>query len=625
VRASDEAIMNRKKRNGWAFRPLAQAILILTIFLQSCVWVGTTRNTDGVVTRVLITENGHPQATIIIARNAGLVPCFAAQELQYHIKKITGAILPIAADDIPINGSRILIGESAATRALGLARDIFKPQEYLIRFMPNTIVLIGRDKVDTAQISVRSGKSLGPPDMFDEQGTCYAVYDFLERFCGVRWFAPTALGLIFQEKKTLEIEGTDIRRSPVFKFRQGPHLPVYGFLKTLWNNPTQEEVRLYACRMRLGGEAYTANHSFNGYYDRFWMRNPINPELFVEEHQDWFAQGYPDKPPQMCYTNPGFIKQVIKDARDYFNGKGAKQGARAAGDFFALVPMDEGPRWCKCPTCQAKLMNGSGSDYIFGFANEVAREIGKSHPDKYLSTLAYAAYADYPQNTRLEPNLSVQLCLYVRNWWDTAMMHSDMLLYRSWTTKEQGRPIYLWLYYCFPEEIAINRKFNCFPGFFAHTIDRMFKRFAHDSIRGVFLNNLGEYLDNYLTLKYLDDPDRNIDQVIDEFHRLYYGASAEPMKKIYLRIEEIYNNADNYLGYIQREPKTYQQTDEMAWGYLGTEVRMAELGKLMADAKALASTDAEKQRVALFEKGIWDYMVEGRKQWLGKKVEKKIH
>jgi hypothetical protein len=45
---------------------------------------------------------------------------------------------------------------------------------------------------------------------------------------------------------------------------------------------------------------------------------------------------------------------------------------------------------------------------------------------------------------------------------------------------------------------------------------------------------------------------------------------------------------------------------------------MAEWGRLMAEAKGLAKTDAEQKRVALFEKTFWEYMVEGRKQYLAR-------
>jgi hypothetical protein len=156
---------------------------------------------------------------------------------------------------------------------------------------------------------------------------------------------------------------------------------------------------------------------------------------------------------------------------------------------------------------------------------------------------------------------------------------------------------------------------HCFPGFFAHTVDRQFKMFAHDHIRGVFLNNLGDYLDTYITFRLLDDPSQDVDKLIDEFHRLYYGAASEPMKKLYLYIEKTFSDSANYPESIRKGNRHEHQTEEPAWRYLGTPERMAEMGKLMEQAERLARTDMEKKRVALFRQGVWGYMVEGRRMW----------
>jgi len=43
---------------------------------------------------------------------------------------------------------------------------------------------------------------------------------------------------------------------------------------------------------------------------------------------------------------------------------------------------------------------------------------------------------------------------------------------------------------------------------------------------------------------------------------------------------------------------------------------MEQLGWLMEQARAAAKTDIEKQRVALFDKGVWQYMQAGRKAYL---------
>ena len=578
--------------------------------------------------QVCLVRGGEPRADIVVAARPTRAAQLAAAELQYHVRKMTGATLPIVTDaaarTAPAGRARVLVGESQATRTLHLRSADFRHQEYLIRFLTDTVVLIGRDREDFGTIDY--GKRTGLADVFDDQATCYATYDFLERFCGVRWYAPMEVGLVCPRTADLIVGGGDVRRSPALPHRHGSYKPVYGLLKQIWNNPSREDLVLFWRRMRLGGQAYSANHSFYGYYDRFWKRNPKAPERFEAAHGEYFAKGYEGKPPQMCFTNEGFIRQVVRDARDYFDGKKRRQGAFAAGDFFALVPQDNS-FWCKCPTCRAEMnpptpsatfANDTASDYFFRFANRVAREVRKSHPTKWLAALAYSSYTGHPRRVKLEPNISVQFCMHVRNWWAPATERRDMRLFHDWIEKERGRPFYLWLYYCFPEEIAINNKFHCFPGFFAHTVDRQFKMFARDGVKGFFMNNLGDYLDTYVTFKLADDPSQDVDRLIDEFHRLYYGPAAEPMKKLYLGIEATYMNPRNYPPDIAEGRVGGHQTPELAWKFLGTAKRMAGWGRLMGQAKALARTDLQKRRVGLFERTFWDYMVAGRKQYLAR-------
>ena len=44
---------------------------------------------------ITLLRDGQPAATIVIAQTVSHIPWFAATELQYHIKTITGATLPV--------------------------------------------------------------------------------------------------------------------------------------------------------------------------------------------------------------------------------------------------------------------------------------------------------------------------------------------------------------------------------------------------------------------------------------------------------------------------------------------------------------------------------------------------
>jgi hypothetical protein len=506
------------------------------------------------------------------------------------------------------------------------------PQEYLIRCQPGTLVVLGRDKRDQGKLDYADAKTF--PDLFDEQGTCYAVYDFLERYCDVRWYLPTELGLVCPKAATLTLNVADIRRRPQMKYRwltQSPFPPDLCGDTVEGSEPPailpQREQALFYHRHRLGGEQYQGNHSFYGYYERF-----------LSTHPDWFAKGYSGRPPQMCYTNPGFIKQVIQDARDYFDGKPAQPGAIAQGDFFALVPMD-GAAWCQCADCKAMLdrsakrakkeeqfSNDSASEYIFSFINAVAKEIGKSHPKKWLAALAYSDYAYPPATCKLEPNVSVQMCLHARNVHDRDLQENDARMLAAWVADSKQRPKYLWLYYCFPSLAATRpaisgdeQQWRCFPGFFAHSIPSQIKTYLDAGVQGIFYepsyladgkaqSPLLDQVEFYVTWKLADDPQRDGNKLIDEFFVRYYGAAAGPMRTIYDLIEKTY-----------AQPGPSHQTEQYAWTKLGTEPIMLQLGHLMDGAKKAAQTDVEKQRVALFDKGVWQYMLAGRKAYLGRK------
>ena len=531
-----------------------------------------------VAAQVVLTRERGPVATIVLAAEPTRSAQFAAAELQYHVQKITGATLPIASEDTEVKGARILVGESKAEAALGVRSADLKSQEYLIRCGPNAIVLMGRDKDDRGKMDYNDAQTF--PDFDVEQGTCYAVYDFLEKFCDVRWYLPTELGIVHPTTDTLIVKGRNIRRSPAMRWRSqsvGYQIPADLCGDNIkGKEPTPvlpwREQMLWWHRLRLGGEAYSLNHSFYGYYDRF-----------LKDHPNWFAQGYTGKPPQLCFTHPELIQQAVQGARGFFDGKGSKAGAQAAGNYFGLVPMDNGA-WCKCDRCRplwldqsvrapGQFTNDKASDYVFGFANAVAREVQNTRPDRWLAVLAYADYAYPPSKEKMEPNVSVQMCFHARNIESPSLQENDLRVLQAWVADSKERPKYLWLYYCFPSLVATQQQFRCFPGFFAHTVVKKMALYHQAGVRGIYyepsyLADMRrsvrlDQLECYLTWKPADDPKLNGDRLIDEFFARYYGAAAKPMREFYCKVEEIYANPNNY-------PKDWKshQTEKVAWGYL---------------------------------------------------------
>ena len=201
---------------------------------------------------------------------------------------------------------------------------------------------------------------------------------------------------------------------------------------------------------------------------------------------------------------------------------------------------------------------------------------------------------------------------------DRRSYEHEVELLKQWRQEYPGRTLYLWLYYTFPVEIAVNGSFHCFPGFFVHAIGEQFALFRQHDYRGAFHCGYGQEVEAYVTYRLMDDATLSTDSLLEEYFTRLYGPAAGPLRKFYETVEQAYGNPANYpeaiaAGKIEGH---HHQTEEVAWAYLGNAKRMETLARLMEEAKAAAHTAEQKQRVALFEMGTWDYMTTGRKQYL---------
>jgi len=611
-----------------------------------------------------LVKDGTPAASIVIAKDATRAARFAAFELQHHLHLITRAQVPIVTDEVEVPGVRILVGESAATKALGLTGDDFDHQEYLIRFLPDTIVLMGcdednRERVDYDYRTNASARSTWP-DVYDEQGTMYAVYDFLEKYCDTYWINPTDYGTVHPNKKTLTVTGSELRRKPFMLYRGGGpvarqgaaagYYDRYQYGGGLWRPDTPEAKaymndafpvesalarddrtftslvgarnQLFQLRMKAGGDNRPCNHSFTHFYERFWYKDHKN---FVAYHPEYFAQGYGgEKPPQLCFSNPATVNQIVEEIRDYFDHGGHRQRmsmVRSPGytwgkNFYALEPMDNSS-FCRCDTCTAQYemdreRPSQHSTYWFTFVNKVAREIKKSHPDKTLTTLAYMTHEGLPTDITVEDNVAVYFCISNnRNPATNAEgLKAQLARLQQWRDAQLETDIYLWHYHAFPLQIADNGKFFCFPGFFAHELKKQFDYYRKLNVRGIFHCGFNGEVENYLTYKLMDDPSLDVDKLLEKYFAAYGGAK-EPMKKWYDLAESRYS--DPSLMPIGPDGKPYRghQTVQIAWDVMGTGEVMDKLGELMKTASQKARGDA-RHLVKLWDDAVWSYMEKGR-------------
>lgn len=594
-----------------------------------CAWLFHTlalaQNARSAGERIRLTEAGRPLASILISASAGASPNLAALELQHCFSKISGATLPIRVLDRPFSGIRLQLEGSVLPEAqwqvtaesLNLDR-----YEYVIEFSREGVLLLGHDASGSTGVEIDYARATGQtnapakvrlPGMFDDQGTLRAAYDFLERFCGVRFYGPKADSVVFSRGAMIEIAGVNVRRQPAIRHASGSQTYDWPILRGQYGDPSADELALYSRRLRWGGIPWYTNHTLHGYPKRFPRAQ--FPELYADSDR-------------LCYSSVALARRVAQDAGDYFDGRPVP-GLELPKDshYYPVVPEDSA-RFCQCLPCRSLLdagktnvtrsiqgvemfNDGRASRLWFTFVNRIAVELKRTHPDKYLSTLAYENYYWHPK-IGVESNVAVAPCLAVRCHWNLTYRTNELTHYQAWI--EDRRPTFLWNYYCFPEEPAVINNWHCWPGFMIHYEAEMIRRYARDGVLGVFLCGIGEQVDYYLTLKLYDDPAQDVDALLEEFFGRYFGEAARPMKRFYTLIEETYSTPENW-----PQDGGFHQTEALAWGTLGTEARMETLNACMDEAAVLAVDPVIKTRVARWRRGVWEYMVSGREAYLRKR------
>ena len=581
---------------------------------------------------VCISSGGHARARIVVADKADKAARFAAAELKWHLNRITGASFEVVAESEADKGDGLLpicVGPSSVAKVV---RGDFAPQEWLVDVSAGRIVLAGRDKPDQGAFTLvhESPEGVvgkGWPGFYDEQGTMYAVYDFLERDCGVVWADAEDDGTFIPSKPDLSVAETRRRERPFISFRGGsatfPARFDNSFFK--WGTPKFGEYRrlayahpksclqqntLFLLRHRAGGRLANANHSFYHYYDKYWREGSKN---FIRKWPEIFAKGYPGKePPQMCYSSPEFIDLVVRDIRAYFD-QDPETGKFGWGpDNYCLEGMDNSS-FCLCDRCRPQYEpersadNGAESTYWFRFVKAVADEIAKTHPGKQISTLAYHSHEALPHGVKLPKNVVVYFCLYANRMPYAKVFVDQMDRIRRWREAYPDQPMALWLYNTFPKENANNAGFDFYPAFFADDAYAQYQFFKRHDIRaGIFQCGLNGAVDTYMQLRWMINPDLTPDAMLDEYFSVY-GRPGRHLKEFYRRVAARYCDKSRY-------PKggVMHQSAQMAWGSLGTQDLMDELAEIMKRAEAAAETPVEKRRLAVWRFGVWDFMRGGR-------------
>ncbi|MBP5300652.1 MAG: DUF4838 domain-containing protein [Victivallales bacterium] len=524
---------------------------------------------------------------------------FAARELGEYLEKITGAVIFNEIGLADRFTGAIVVGYGPLARKYGLTLEGLKPDGFRIVTKGKFLFIYGVDRqVDrpvlagvTHMAKIHSYDWRNDISAFGECGTLYGVYYFLREYCGVRWFAPGELGEVCPKQTDLVIPEIDITVNPDFEYRiTGLGLFNYNHDSSRWYH-----------RAGFGApRPVEINHSF-------YLMNK-----YQKEHPEWFAllkDGRRDfnvtceGRGSLCLSNPELLQAYIQEARSYFDHHPEQE-------IFCVMPNDWFNQICECPECQAqadydKPIYGQFSNYVWNFVNEVAKEVKKTHPDKFIGCCAYNSYMMIPDRVELEDNIAVMQtkALYYR-FDDFYRWRNDELAY-DWAKKTKR--FYIWDYYCWD---STQPHLTGLPIAFAHWLSTDLCNLK-GTTRGFFFCGdekppfyqfpvpAHNSFMQYLTGRLLWDSSLDVDALIDDYCEKYFGPAAAPMKCYWTRAEELWCNMD---------VKKRGPADNLN-GTLYTPEVLRELAGYLEQAAALAPVDSDyAKRVQEIQKVFLPYM-----------------
>ncbi len=349
---------------------------------------------------------------------------FAAEELKKYLCAMLDVTVTLADDTARPAGPAFLIGgpERNAQSAKYLFPDAFRatvpgPEGMLIRALDeNTVLLAGS--------SWHEGEC--------ERGTIFAVYEFLERYCGcilAAYSHPEAdAGEIVPRRKSLDLAGIDYckphadrpYRTAIVQYEdaagnpdRGLNIPFFDWLVKNRYNRILTWTSIYEYFKKTGklaefdkrGIRFTVGHHESSRLFLPAQGNEYFPEHYYETHPEYYK--LQSDGTRFCNTdhwgqwvycsrNKDVIEAVAQNIIQWIYDN-------PMVDVLALWPNDGLFEQCTCPDC-AKYSKTENYCY---FINSVAKIVNKVHPHLRFDMLIYIDLWECPDGLQLEPSILV--------------------------------------------------------------------------------------------------------------------------------------------------------------------------------------------------------------------------
>jgi len=355
------------------------------------------------------------------------------------------------------------------------------------------------------------------------RGTLYGVYEFFERYLGVRWLDPEVTHI---PEPPDALPTIDYCYVPQIIRRQGTYSRGWGGS----GFPEFEQVHRISEHPKFGMFVHTSFsvlppdkyfHDYPEYYSEIGGERvaPVGVESY---DLGLMLTKHPDKMTQLCYSNPKVAEAIVNELVP-------RMRARPNARIWSVSQMD----WdghCQCAQCRAideRERSPMGS--LLTCINRVADAIKEAFPENYIETLAYQYTRKAPRHLKPRENVIISLCSIECDMSRPLTdRRSDVnrAFYRDLKAWSKIAPnLYFWDY---PDSCAYGQ----FPFPNLHVLGPNMRLFADHGFTGAFLcggtqprEQFGA-LRGYILAKLMWNPYLDAEALKGEFIALYYGEAG---------------------------------------------------------------------------------------------------
>ncbi len=525
-----------------------------------------------------IVDEGEPRAAIVLPADADAILTDAAALLADYIEQASGAVIPVIAEGTAPPEDAVLIHLGATSYAAPVLASFgdLADDGFVIRTPDEGHIVIA-----------------GPTDA----GTRFGVYEFLERYVGVRWLLPGPHGTSVPANATIGVPAADIRQAPAFFSRK-------------FSGLVTEDERTWTLHLRMSSRVRFHHNLLNLFPVETWA--DARPEFFPlidgERRRPASNADYKWHP---CFTAPGIAEEAARIISEHFD-------ANPTTTSYSLGINDAvTDAWCRCDDCRAAYSGETNfvgvpdySDPYYAWCGRVIDAVLEQHPDKWFGCLAYNNAIDPPSAAPVHPRLIPDITLDRMQWGDQALRERGHEFNARW---ESAASTLGWYDYIYGRQYSL-------PRVYFHQMAENLRYAREHGVTAFYAEaypNWGEGPKLYVAAKLRWNPDADVDELLRDWYMACAGeAAADDLARYFAHWEDFWTRrvltaawfgGGQILGYTSQRYLDEVTLEEMAQcrGWLESALAKTETADQRARVQSLlASFDG-------YEDALLHYRVNG--------------